>query len=68
MCVVATPIFGGKLDENRQSSYLFSWGNGKNGQLGNGNNKDQSSPHLVEALRQRRIEDVSLLLCVRFYL
>lgn len=57
--MVATPIFSGRIDETRRSSYLFMWGRGQNGQLGNGDKEDQSSPQLVEKLRQRRVEDVN---------
>ncbi|GMH35195.1 hypothetical protein BSKO_03063 [Bryopsis sp. KO-2023] len=59
VCVVATPIQSGRIDEARRSTYLFTWGSGKSGQLGNGDKKDHSSPQIVEALRQRRIEDIS---------
>ncbi|CAD5174845.1 unnamed protein product [Musa acuminata subsp. malaccensis] len=38
---------------------VYTWGRGGNGQLGLGDNKDRSSPTLVESLEDRHVESVA---------
>lgn len=39
---------------------VFSWGNGKRGQLGLGTHKDHTTPQFVEDLGSRKVQHVSV--------
>ena len=50
----------GKAYEGLESTVVFMWGRGMEGQLGNGSYSNSAVPQLVEDLRDRRISQVSL--------
>lgn len=51
----------GKAYEGLESTVVFMWGRGMEGQLGNGSYSNSAVPQLVEDLRDRRISQVRTL-------
>ena len=60
VAAMAGPLDGatGKAHEGLESTVIFMWGRGREGQLGSGGAADSAAPQLVEELRGRRVLQV----------